>query len=126
MQSLQALIVEDAYSEAALADYRRTFERPTSAPTHRAEQTARLTWTALHNKQHPSVTNVTWRSADRKAMSKDRLKEFRGRFYPPQNATLTVTEDFDPILANKWIDYIFADWRGGSANLSRRCIRDCY
>ncbi len=112
LQSLQALVVEGGYSDDEIAKYRRTLARPASVPTQRAEQTSRLIWTALYGEQHPYVTNGTWRSADPKAISKDRLEEFRRRFYAPQNATLIITGDFDPSLANKWIDYIFADWRG--------------
>lgn len=112
LQSLQALVVEGGYSEDALAEYRRTLARPASAATQRAEQTSRSIWTALYGEQHPYVTNGTWRTADPKAMAKDRLEDFRRKFYAPQNATLIVTGDFNPIMANKWIDYIFADWKG--------------
>jgi zinc protease len=42
----------------------------------------------------------------------DVLGDFQRRHYKPGGATLIVSGGFDPAIATKWIDYLFADWSG--------------
>jgi zinc protease len=42
----------------------------------------------------------------------DALGEFQRRHYKPGGATLIVSGGFDPAIATKWIDHLFADWSG--------------
>jgi zinc protease len=39
-------------------------------------------------------------------------EQFRAAHYTPDNATLVIAGRFDPVLADRWIDYLFADWSG--------------
>jgi len=39
-------------------------------------------------------------------------ERFRAAYFTPDNATLVVAGHFDVALANKWIDFLFDDWRG--------------
>jgi zinc protease len=38
--------------------------------------------------------------------------EFAKQYYKPGNATLVIAGKFDTALADRWIDYLFADWEG--------------
>ncbi|HLL24662.1 MAG TPA: insulinase family protein [Kofleriaceae bacterium] len=40
------------------------------------------------------------------------VKRFRAAHFTPRNATLVIAGRFDAALANRWIDFLFADWRG--------------
>lgn len=37
---------------------------------------------------------------------------FRAEHYTPDNATLVIAGHFDAALADRWIDFLFADWTG--------------
>ncbi|HEX5060985.1 MAG TPA: insulinase family protein, partial [Kofleriaceae bacterium] len=39
-------------------------------------------------------------------------QRFRAAYFTPDNATLVIAGHFDIALANKWIDFLFADWHG--------------
>jgi zinc protease len=39
-------------------------------------------------------------------------EQFRAAHYTPDNATLVIAGRFDPVLADRWVDYLFADWSG--------------
>ncbi len=43
------------------------------------------------------------------------LERFRDRYYTPDNATLVIAGGFDPDVADRWIDYLYADWSGRAA-----------
>ena len=40
------------------------------------------------------------------------VQAFRAAHYQPANATLVIAGHFDAALANRWIDFLFADWAG--------------
>ncbi|MFN0245867.1 MAG: M16 family metallopeptidase [Kofleriaceae bacterium] len=40
------------------------------------------------------------------------VEAFRAAYYTPDNATLIIAGRFDVAVANRWIDYLFADWSG--------------
>ena len=45
-------------------------------------------------------------------LTKDDAERFREAHYTPDNATLVLTGHFDAALADRWIDFLFADWHG--------------
>lgn len=67
--------------------------------------------TALYGAGHPYVAAGLIRDIAR-AVSSDDAAAFRAEHYTPDNATLVISGHFDVALANRWIDYLFADWRG--------------
>ena len=69
---------------------------------------------ALFGPAHPYVRAGIVRHADA-ALTLADVARFRAASYTPDNATLVVTGQFDPALADRWIDFLFADWRGRAA-----------
>ena len=67
--------------------------------------------TALYGAGHPYVAAGLVRDIAR-AVTSDDAAAFRAAHYTPDNATLVISGHFDAALANRWIDYLFADWRG--------------
>ncbi|HSN25967.1 MAG TPA: insulinase family protein [Kofleriaceae bacterium] len=49
------------------------------------------------------------------AITLEQAAAFRSAYFTPDNATLVISGDFDADLANRWIDYLFADWQGHAA-----------
>jgi zinc protease len=66
---------------------------------------------ALFGGAHPYVAAGIARLASN-TLTLDDAAKFRATHYTPDNATLVITGHFDPLLADKWIDYLFADWKG--------------
>jgi zinc protease len=66
---------------------------------------------ALFGPDHPYVRAGIVRHADVAVTLAD-VAGFRAASYTPDNATLVVTGQFDPALADRWIDFLFADWQG--------------
>jgi zinc protease len=66
---------------------------------------------ALYGKDHPYVHGGLLRHASDRLASAD-VGRFRAAHYTPDNATLVIAGQFDVALANRWIDYLFADWTG--------------
>jgi zinc protease len=66
---------------------------------------------ALFGGAHPYVAAGIVRLASN-ALTLEDATRFRDRHYTPDNATLVITGHFDAVLADKWIDYLFADWKG--------------
>lgn len=73
--------------------------------------------TALYG-SHPFATAGLVRHLDG-GLSVEDAEEFRAAHYTPSNATLIVAGRFDAALANRWIDYLFADWKGEPASKRR-------
>ena len=46
------------------------------------------------------------------ALTLDAVKGYRRDHYTPDNATLVIAGRFDAQLADRWIDYLFGDWKG--------------
>ncbi len=68
---------------------------------------------AVFGEHHPYVEAGLVRRVSR-GLSIDDAAKFRERYYTPDNATLVIAGRFDPALADRWIDYLFADWAGHS------------
>jgi zinc protease len=66
---------------------------------------------ALFGGAHPYVAAGIARLASNSLTLEDAAR-FRDTHYTPDNATLVITGHFDPVLADKWVDYLFADWKG--------------
>jgi predicted Zn-dependent peptidase len=61
---------------------------------------------ARFGNEHPYAT------IRRVAVTKEQVSAFRAAHFTPDNATLVIAGRFDPDLADRWIDYLFADWAG--------------
>ena len=64
---------------------------------------------AIYPKGHPYSWSVIGSMEDLSAASEDDVKEFFRFYYAPNNATLAVVGDFDPVQAKAWIVKYFAD-----------------
>ncbi len=71
--------------------------------------------TALYGKDHPYRVAGMSRHIARDLNVGD-VTAFRRAYYTPDNATLIIAGKFDPAVANRWIDYLFADWEGKRRN----------
>lgn len=70
------------------------------------------TWrAALFGADHPYVRAGLVRHAS-STLTLDDAAAFRRFHYTPKNSTLVIAGRFDPTLAEKWIRFLFADWRG--------------
>ncbi|MDX2086580.1 MAG: insulinase family protein [Kofleriaceae bacterium] len=67
--------------------------------------------TALYGPEHPYVRAGLARHANNTVTQQDAAR-FRATNYAPGNATLVLAGRFDPVLAERWVDYLFADWQG--------------
>lgn len=77
-----------------------------------AGRTLEDTWrAALFGASHPyaHVNTVS------PALTLDAVEAYRKQHHTPDNATLVIAGRFDADLAEKWIDYLFADWRGAAS-----------
>ncbi|HEX5062441.1 MAG TPA: insulinase family protein [Kofleriaceae bacterium] len=80
----------------------------------RADDEGELTDTwraAVFGADHPYVRAGIARYSN-SALTLDDAAQFRAIHYTPTNATLVIAGSFDPALADRWIDFLFADWRG--------------
>lgn len=66
---------------------------------------------ALFGAQHP-YAHAGALHATSQTLTVDDAERFRSTYFKPDNATLVIAGHFDVALANRWIDYLFADWRG--------------
>jgi zinc protease len=67
--------------------------------------------TASFGTHHPYVQAGLVRHVS-DALTADDVAKFRAAHYTPDNATLVIAGRFDAALANRWIDFLFADWTG--------------
>ncbi len=67
----------------------------------------------LYPKDHPYHWQVIGSLADLQAATLDDVKQFFQRWYVPNNVTLTLAGDFDPIQAKKWVEKYFSEIKGG-------------
>ncbi|HEY5945060.1 MAG TPA: pitrilysin family protein [Kofleriaceae bacterium] len=76
------------------------------------------TWrVALFGTDHPYVRAGIVRYANT-ALTLDDAAQFRATHYTPSNATLVIAGQFDPVLADRWIDFLFSEWKGPEAQRS--------
>ncbi len=69
---------------------------------------------AVYGEQHPYARGGLARHAS-PGLTLDDAKEFRRAHFTPDNATLVISGRFDGPLADRWIDFLFADWTGRAA-----------
>jgi hypothetical protein len=65
---------------------------------------------ARYGSGHPYVSAGVAR--DLGHPTRDDARAFRTAHYTPDNATLVIAGHFDAALAERWIDFLFADWTG--------------
>jgi zinc protease len=64
---------------------------------------------AIYPKAHPYSWPVIGSMTDLSAASENDVKDFFRLYYAPNNATLAVVGDFDPVQAKQWIAKYFTD-----------------
>lgn len=67
----------------------------------------------LYPEDHPYNWQVIGSLEDLQAATLDDVKEFFRRWYVPNNVTLTVAGDFDPVQAKKWVEKYFGEIKRG-------------
>lgn len=68
---------------------------------------------ALYQADHPYNWQVIGSLEDLQAATLDDVKEFFRRWYVPNNVTLTVAGDFDPVQAKRWVEKYFGEIKRG-------------
>lgn len=94
--------------DAFMRDVQRAHARP--------DENAAVTdaWrAALFGRDHAYTRAGLMRLAD-ESLNDDDAARFRADHFTPANATLIVTGNFDPDNADRWIDYLFSDWKGAA------------
>ena len=76
----------------------------------------------LYPADHPYNWQVIGSLEDLQNATLDYVKEFFRRWYVPNNVTLVVAGDFDPVQAKKWVNKYFAEIKHGEAvdNMPKR------
>lgn len=64
---------------------------------------------ALYPEDHPYNWSVIGSLADLDAATLDDVREFYRRWYTPNNATLVIAGDFDPVQARAWVEKYFGE-----------------
>ncbi len=68
---------------------------------------------ALYPEDHPYNWQVIGSLEDLQSATLSDVKEFFNRWYVPNNVTLVVAGDFDPVQAKKWVNKYFAEIKRG-------------
>ena len=68
---------------------------------------------ALYPEDHPYNWQVIGSLDDLQNAELEDVKEFFRRWYVPNNVTLTVAGDFDPVQAKKWVEKYFSEIKRG-------------
>jgi zinc protease len=68
---------------------------------------------ALYPEDHPYNWQVIGSLEDLQNATLADVKEFYRRWYVPNNVTLTVAGDFDPVQAKKWVEKYFGEIKRG-------------
>jgi len=112
LAGLRRWVRDGVYDDSA-----QTFASAMQSVARRVDDQGALTdaWrAALFGPQHPYVEAGLVRHAN-PAITLEEAAAFRGAYFTPDNATLVISGHFDADLANRWIDYLFADWQGRAA-----------
>ncbi|MEP1448044.1 MAG: pitrilysin family protein [Paraglaciecola sp.] len=67
----------------------------------------------LYPQDHPYNWQVIGSLADLQAATLDDVKQFFKRWYVPNNVTLTLAGDFDPVQAKQWVEKYFSEIKAG-------------
>ncbi len=70
---------------------------------------------AMFGPDHPYTRAEDWRRAKFDALDRRAVRRFHSKHFHPRGATLIVAGGFDPVVAERWIDYLFGDWEANSA-----------
>lgn len=70
---------------------------------------------AIYGADHPYSWQTLGSLADLDAATLKDVKEFYARWYVPNNATLVVAGDFDPVQARAWVERYFGEIPRGAA-----------
>jgi zinc protease len=109
LAGLRRWVREGTYDDSAAS-----FVTAMQRATKRVDDQGPLTdaWrAALFGPRHPYVQAGIARHVNN-ALTLDDAARFRAAYYAPDNATLVIAGRFDAALADRWIDYLFADWQG--------------
>lgn len=109
LAGLRRLVREGTYDEGAGAIVKSMRETKKTTDDEGARTDA---WrAAIYGTDHPyQVAGMPRHIAPDLDISA--VRAFRAAFYTPDNATLIIAGRFDPAVANRWVDYLFADWTG--------------
>ena len=66
---------------------------------------------ALYGAQHP-YARAGALSQLSSTLTVDDVERFRRAYFTPDNATLVIAGRVDTAVANRWVDFLFADWAG--------------
>ena len=72
---------------------------------------------ALYPPDHPYNWQVIGSLEDLQNATLEDVKEFYRRWYVPNNVTLVVAGDFDPVQARKWVERYFGEIKRGAENI---------
>ena len=95
-------------------DFAETFVDTLEAATKQGDDDGVVTdaWrAALYGAGHPYTTADLVRYAATNLTVED-AERFRAAYFTPDNATLVIAGHFDAALADRWVDFLFADWSG--------------
>ena len=67
----------------------------------------------LFSKTHPYYADVIGSHQDIEAARIDDIREFFRQYYTPNNSSLTITGDFDPVQAKAWVEKYFGSIPSG-------------
>lgn len=70
---------------------------------------------AIYGAQHPYARAGALRRLSGSLTVED-VEAFRRAHFTPGNATLVIAGKVDVTVANRWVDFLFADWRGSAAD----------
>jgi zinc protease len=109
LAALQRWVVDGVYDDSA-----GSFVTAMHRAAKRSDDQGSLTdaWRAgLFGAEHPYVAAGLVRHVN-PALTLAQAAEFRKSYYQPDNATLVIAGHFDPALADRWVDFLYASWSG--------------
>jgi zinc protease len=109
LAGLRRWVRDGVYDDSA-----ETYVNAMRTAAKRADDQGPLTdaWRAsLFGRGHPYVASGLVRHTNA-AITLQQAARFRAAHYSPDNATLVIAGRFDPDAAERWIDFLFADWTG--------------
>lgn len=112
LAGLRRWVRDGVYDDSAT-----TFAETMHSVARRTDDQGALTdaWRgALFGAGHPYVSAGLVRHAN-PTITLAQAEAFRDAYFTPDNATLVIAGHFDAAVADRWIDYLFADWRGKAA-----------
>ena len=78
-------------------------------------RTSEIISAAMYPKDHPYNWPVIGSMVDLSAASVEDVKNFFRLYYAPNNSTITIVGDFDPVEAKAWVQKYFGDLPRGKA-----------